>query len=133
MTHDVECALDSLLQTAGLGGLGPNTVVCAWPDSWRQRIAGAARVKQILTSAHAFNMALILIKGIDAWPGSNQQLARAVVRATESDLARFPRALPPLTRFRVRRDEGFRHRAVFTNAFSSMFTSDRRFESQNMY
>ena len=78
MTHDVECALDSLLQTAGLGGLGPNTVVCAWPDSWRQRIAGAARVKQILTSAHAFNMALILIKGIDAWPGSNQQLARAV-------------------------------------------------------
>ena len=39
--------------------------------------------------------------------------------------------LRPLTRFRVRRDEGFRRRAVFTNAFS-MFTSDRR-QSQSSY
>ena len=29
MTHDVECALDSLLQTAGLGGLGYELAITA--------------------------------------------------------------------------------------------------------
>mmetsp|Transcript_6967 Transcript_6967/g.11707 ORF Transcript_6967/g.11707 Transcript_6967/m.11707 type:complete len:1007 (-) Transcript_6967:338-3358(-) len=68
MTRDMETALDSLLQTAGLGGLGPNTAVTLWPDSWRSNIIGAARMKQILTSAYAFNMALILVRGIESWP-----------------------------------------------------------------
>jgi len=67
MTRDTSTALDSLLQTAGLGGLGPNTVMTAWPTSWKERIAGAERMMRILTSAHAFNMALILIKGHEAW------------------------------------------------------------------
>ena len=35
MSEDIPTALDSLLQTAGLGGLGPNTVVTCWPTSWR--------------------------------------------------------------------------------------------------
>tara|TARA_B100000795_G_scaffold59643_1_gene39725 strand:- start:1194 stop:1316 length:123 start_codon:yes stop_codon:yes gene_type:complete len=38
MTEHVETALDSLLQTAGLGGLGPNTAIAAWPDRWRERL-----------------------------------------------------------------------------------------------
>ena len=36
MSEHVETALDSLLQTAGLGGLGPNTAIAAWPDRWRE-------------------------------------------------------------------------------------------------
>jgi len=71
MSNDVPTALETLLQTAGLGGLGPNTVVTCWATSWQTRIIGARRMKQILTSAHAFNMALILIKGIEVWPGSD--------------------------------------------------------------
>ena len=35
MSEHVETALDSLLQTAGLGGLGPNTAIAAWPDRCR--------------------------------------------------------------------------------------------------
>ena len=77
MSSDIETALDSLLQTAGLGGLGPNTVVTLWPTSWRQSLVGARRMKQILASAHAINMALILIKGIEEWPDSH-----AVVHST---------------------------------------------------
>jgi len=68
MSESIESALDSLLQTAGLGGLGPNTVMTAWPTSWQTAIQGAERMRQILTSAHAFNMALILIKGHETWP-----------------------------------------------------------------
>ena len=74
MSADIPTALDSLLQTAGLGGLGPNTVVTCWPTSWRQSLVGARRMKQILASGHAFNMALILIKGIEEWPDSHEVL-----------------------------------------------------------
>ena len=74
MSEDIPTALDSLLQTAGLGGLGPNTVVTCWPTSWRTRITGADRMKQILTSAHAFNMALVLLRGIEEWPDSMSEL-----------------------------------------------------------
>ena len=38
MSPDVSAALDSLLQTAGLGGLGPNTCMTAWPTSWKTNI-----------------------------------------------------------------------------------------------
>ena len=62
MTQSVETALDSLLQTAGLGGLGPNTAAVLWPDRWQSAPTGAKRMKQILMSAHAYNMALILLK-----------------------------------------------------------------------
>lgn len=78
MTEDVETALDSLLQTAGLGGLGPNTVVTLWPDSWRTNITGAQRMKQILLSAQVFNNASILLKGIEAWPLSNEHLHSSI-------------------------------------------------------
>jgi len=70
MTEDISSALDSLLQTAGLGGFGPNTVMTAWPTSWKDNITGAERMIQILTSAHAFNMALLLVKGHEDWPAA---------------------------------------------------------------
>ena len=78
MSEHVETALDSLLQTAGLGGLGPNTAIAAWPDRWRESLDGAHRMKQILVSAHAFNMATILVKGAYAWPESHTMLTQPI-------------------------------------------------------
>ncbi|KAL1510624.1 hypothetical protein AB1Y20_006925 [Prymnesium parvum] len=75
MSNDISTALDSLLQTAGLGGFCPNTVVTAWPTSWKTNIKGAERMMQILTSAHAMNMAKILIKGHESWPKSLPKLS----------------------------------------------------------
>jgi len=70
MSEDISSALDSLLQTAGLGGFGPNTVMTAWPTSWKENITGAERMIQILKSAHSFNMALMLAKGHEDWPAT---------------------------------------------------------------
>ena len=78
MTEDISTALDSLLQTAGLGGLGPNTAIAAWPDRWAESLEGAKRMKQILVSARAFNMALILIKGANEWPESTQEFVQPI-------------------------------------------------------
>ena len=50
MTKSVETALDSLLQTAGLGGLGPNTAAVLWPDRWQTAPTGAMRMKQAWSS-----------------------------------------------------------------------------------
>ena len=72
MCEDISSALDSLLQTAGLGGLGPNTVMTAWPTSWQTNIQGAERMRQIIMSAHAFNMALILIKVCEGGGGGGE-------------------------------------------------------------
>lgn len=47
MSDDISIALDSLLQTAGLGGFGPNTVLAAWPNSWQTNIVGAKRMIQV--------------------------------------------------------------------------------------
>jgi len=74
MSTSIEIALDSLMQTAGLGGLGPNTALVLWPTSWKADPTGARRMKQILTSANAFNMATVVLKGIEWWPTAAMHL-----------------------------------------------------------
>ena len=36
------------LQTTGLGGMKPNTVVVGWPNNWRKREDDGTRVRMVM-------------------------------------------------------------------------------------
>jgi hypothetical protein len=65
------------IQSTGLGGLKPNTVIFGWPNGWRQSIeedrSWRAFVDAIHTAA-ANKMALIVPKGISSFPDSTEKV-----------------------------------------------------------
>ncbi|XP_011334547.1 solute carrier family 12 member 4 isoform X2 [Ooceraea biroi] len=68
--------LSSLVQTTGLGGLKPNTVILGWPYGWRQSEQERTwRVfLQTVRSVTAAKMALLVPKGINFFPDSSEKI-----------------------------------------------------------
>ena len=64
------------MQTAGMGGLRPNTVVLGWPYGWRhQADAKAHRVfLESVRNTSANKMALLVPKGINFFPTNNEKV-----------------------------------------------------------
>ncbi|KAG5884024.1 hypothetical protein JTB14_014798 [Gonioctena quinquepunctata] len=76
VARDISEGLSNLVQTAGLGGLKPNTVILGWPYGWRQ--SEDDRTWQVfletvrnVTAAH---MALLVPKGINFFPNSTDKV-----------------------------------------------------------
>ncbi|KAJ8980702.1 hypothetical protein NQ317_019195, partial [Molorchus minor] len=77
VSRNIVEGLSNLIQTAGLGGLKPNTVILGWPYGWRQ--SEDDRTWQVfletvrnVTAAH---MALLVPKGINFFPNSTDKVS----------------------------------------------------------
>ena len=68
MTPNVGEGLTALIQTAGLGGLYPNTVMLGWSQEWREHPYRSEQMCRLLLTAAAYNQALIVIKGTEHIP-----------------------------------------------------------------
>ncbi|XP_076667536.1 solute carrier family 12 member kcc isoform X2 [Andrena cerasifolii] len=68
--------LSSLVQTTGLGGMKPNTVILGWPYGWRQSEDERTwRVfLQTVRAVAAARMALLVPKGINFFPDSTEKV-----------------------------------------------------------
>jgi len=65
------------IQTTGLGGLKPNTVIFGWPNSWRQSTEQEKPWRVFIDTIYATaanKMALIVPKGISFFPESNEKV-----------------------------------------------------------
>ena len=76
MCPDVGHGLTSLIQTAGLGGLYPNTVMLGWSSAWRSIPGRDVQMVRLLLTAAAYNQALIVIKGMEHIPDSGGRMTR---------------------------------------------------------
>ncbi|CAF3737959.1 unnamed protein product [Rotaria socialis] len=70
VTKDAEDGISTLIQTEGLGGLRPNTIVLCWPSQWKKDFDGFAADAFIRTIAvaEARQCAVIVPKNIDNFP-----------------------------------------------------------------
>merc|ERR1719228_2582232 len=58
-----------MIQTSGLGGMKPNTVVIGWPNSWRKKEDDGTKVfVDTIRNAASGKMALLVPKGIQRYP-----------------------------------------------------------------
>ena len=63
------------IQTAGLGGMKPNTIVLGWPNSWRKKEEDSWRVfVDTIRNAAAAKMAVIVPKGVQRYPDSGDKV-----------------------------------------------------------
>jgi hypothetical protein len=65
------------IQSTGLGGLKPNTVIFGWPNGWRQSIEEDRSWRVFVDAIHtaaANKMALIVPKGISSFPDSTEKV-----------------------------------------------------------
>jgi len=63
------------IQTAGLGGMKPNTIVLGWPNSWRKKEDDSRLVfVDTIRNAAAAKMALVVPKGIQRYPDSGDKV-----------------------------------------------------------
>ena len=76
MTPNVGQGLTALIQTAGLGGLYPNTVMLGWSQEWQAYPERATQMCRLLLTAAAYNQALIVIKGMEHIPDSSSHMTR---------------------------------------------------------
>ena len=63
------------IQTAGLGGMKPNTIILGWPNSWRKKEEDSWRVfVDAIRNTAAAKMALLVPKGIRRFPDSGDKV-----------------------------------------------------------
>lgn len=65
------------IQSIGLGGLKPNTVILGWPSDWRKSLAADrswSLFVDAVQAAAANKMALVVPKGIESFPESSQKV-----------------------------------------------------------
>ncbi|XP_055387834.1 solute carrier family 12 member 7, partial [Condylostylus longicornis] len=67
--------LSAVVQTIGLGGMKPNTVIMGWPYSWRQPEKQSWKTfLQVMRTVAACRMALLVPKGINFFPESTHKI-----------------------------------------------------------
>jgi hypothetical protein len=62
LTNDIENGLIYLIQSAGLGGLEPNTVLLSWPEEWEYDLLKIRRFVHIINSAHTYGHVITVLK-----------------------------------------------------------------------
>ncbi|KAL1522216.1 hypothetical protein AB1Y20_021853 [Prymnesium parvum] len=75
MCSNVDQGFTSLIQTAGLGGLAPNTVMVNWSTHDEMNEAHSARMSKLFNEVHAYNLALIVLKGAEKVPEPTDRLS----------------------------------------------------------
>ncbi|XP_026739052.1 solute carrier family 12 member 4 isoform X1 [Trichoplusia ni] len=78
VSPDIAEGLSHLVQTTGLGGLKPNTVIVGWPYGWRQAERSAPRWQHFLHTVRAVaaaRMAMLVPKGINFFPDSTEKVS----------------------------------------------------------
>ncbi|RDD47585.1 Solute carrier family 12 member 6 [Trichoplax sp. H2] len=73
VSKDVVQGLCDLIQSCGMGGLKPNTVVLNWPDNWPSKSSWRLLVRVIRT-ALAKKMAVVIPKNISLFPERSDRL-----------------------------------------------------------
>merc|ERR1712088_1138527 len=75
VSNNVSDGICHLIQTAGLGGMKPNTIILGWPKIWRKKEEDSWRgfVDTIRNTAAA-KMALLVPKGIRRFPDSGDKV-----------------------------------------------------------
>ncbi|XP_030748646.1 solute carrier family 12 member 6 isoform X3 [Sitophilus oryzae] len=74
MAKQVSEGLCNLIQTVGLGGLKPNTVILSWPYGWREDADEEQCFEQTVRTLTAAKMALLIPRGIDFYPDNTQKI-----------------------------------------------------------
>lgn len=70
------------VQTTGLGGLKPNTVIVGWPYGWRAAERPEPRWQHFLHTVRAVaaaRMAMLVPKGINFFPDSTEKVTISVI------------------------------------------------------
>nr|XP_037867149.1 solute carrier family 12 member 4 isoform X4 [Bombyx mori] len=78
VSPNVPDGLSHLVQTTGLGGLKPNTVIVGWPYGWRRAEEPEPRHRGFLHTVRAVasaRMALLVPKGINFYPDSTEKVS----------------------------------------------------------
>ncbi|XP_019760513.2 solute carrier family 12 member 6 isoform X2 [Dendroctonus ponderosae] len=65
----------NLVQTAGLGGLKPNTIILSWPYGWRDDADEEQAFEHTVRTLTAAKMALLIPRGIDFFPDNTQKIS----------------------------------------------------------
>uniref|UniRef100_W8BPR2 Solute carrier family 12 member 6 n=1 Tax=Ceratitis capitata TaxID=7213 RepID=W8BPR2_CERCA len=75
VSSDIAEGLSSVIQTIGLGGMKPNTVIIGWPYSWKKDGSESWKTFiQTVRTVAACHMALLVPKGINFYPESNHKI-----------------------------------------------------------
>lgn len=75
VSNNVSDGICHLIQTAGLGGMKPNTIVLGWPNSWRKKEEDSWRVfVDTIRNAAAAKMALLVPRGVQRYPDSGDKV-----------------------------------------------------------
>ncbi|KAK1118470.1 hypothetical protein K0M31_015167 [Melipona bicolor] len=76
VARDAVDGLSSLIQTTGLGGMKPNTVILGWPYRWKQsqEERNWRGFLQTVRAVAAARMALLVPKGINFFPDSTEKV-----------------------------------------------------------
>ncbi|XP_017890566.1 solute carrier family 12 member 4 isoform X2 [Ceratina calcarata] len=77
VAKDIVDGVSSLVQTTGLGGMKPNTVILGWPYRWKQEPQEDRTWRvflQTVRSVAAARMALLVPKGINFFPDSTEKV-----------------------------------------------------------
>lgn len=62
-SREIDEGISYLLQASGLGGMQHNTILMAWPDSWKRKETQKLFINTIRIAA-ASRLAIMVIKGI---------------------------------------------------------------------
>ena len=76
MTPNVTLGLSALIQTSGLGGLYPNTVMLGWSRHWKEHTERAKQMTTLLLTASAYNQAIVVVKGMEHIPDGGARMTR---------------------------------------------------------
>merc|ERR1719220_3241229 len=75
VSNNISEGICHLIQTAGLGGRKPNTIVLGWPNSWRKKEEDSWRVfVDTVRNTAAAKMALLVPKGVQRYPDSGDKV-----------------------------------------------------------
>jgi potassium/chloride transporter 4/5/6 len=75
---DFAQGVNALIQSAGLGGLKPNTVMLGYPESWKQEPIKAQVVTETVNSCRDLRKAIVLVRGVQHFPGRSETLASTI-------------------------------------------------------
>lgn len=77
VASDITEGISHLIQTTGLGGMKPNTVILGWPYGWRQSEEDRTWhvFLQTVRNISAARMALLVPKGINFFPDSTEKIS----------------------------------------------------------